>query len=537
MPLPSKSKSPSSKPYNTLPRLFRRNNSPTKLRKYKSDSGHIKSPASENILSVPNQSIVGSISKLTNLFRSRSLSILVSESEEENKIEYSIMANPGTSSQPQVTTIDIFNSLRVPDAIKDLPRFEGNPRLLFDFLGNVDEILSLIDVTNGTPYGKLLLRAIRNKIVGEANEVLNMYGTPLDWNLIKTNLTLHYADKRNETSLIRDLHVLKQNNDSVQKFYSEIIEILSSMNNHVCIHESDLNVISAKKSLFAEMCLNTFLSGLKEPLGSTVRAMKPTTLAEAYACCIQEQNILYTKSDSNRSLLNPRSVNPLKPIMFPQQNKDVFKPKLLFPLIPPQGFSNPPFNQQYRPNFLPQQKPFGMYQQPQNPFVRQQQFRPPQYPQQFQRQAPFQNNYPHFQQRASIPNRPSNGPVSKPEPMEIGSGTIRRNHPQQREPGSNFFRSTGPANFTSKELFNVGEQESNSHSKTQKESLLNINSEEGNPTSVPYNLEQYYSQYYYDDEDVYFLNPYENCNQNNSEENNIDEENFPTNASSTQSDT
>lgn len=121
------------------------------------------------------------------------------------------MANPKISSnQTTVTSLDVFNSLTILDAIKDLPKYDGNPRLLFDFIDNVDEILSLLQMTSGTPYGQLLLRGIRNKIVGEANEVLNMYGTRLNWDQIKENLILHYADKRNETSLIKDFHNLKK---------------------------------------------------------------------------------------------------------------------------------------------------------------------------------------------------------------------------------------------------------------------------------------------------------------------------------------
>lgn len=67
------------------------------------------------------------------------------------------------------------------------------------------------------------------------------------------------------------------------------------MNNNLYIHESDGNVISAKKTLFEEMCLNTFLSGLREPFGSNIRAMRPKTLAEAFTYCIQEQNMFYRK--------------------------------------------------------------------------------------------------------------------------------------------------------------------------------------------------------------------------------------------------
>lgn len=192
----------------------------------------------------------------------------------------------------------IFNSLRIPDAIKDLPRFDGDQRLLHEFINNVEEILLHLRGIDGTPYAQILLRAIRNKVDGEANEVLNMHGTPLVWDEIKKNLTLHYSDKRTETSLIKDLHNLRQSNTSIEQFYKQIVEIQSALNNNILIHERENGVIKAKKDLFAGMCLNTFLTGLREPLGSTVRAMRPDSLASAFAFCIEEQNIFYQKKES-----------------------------------------------------------------------------------------------------------------------------------------------------------------------------------------------------------------------------------------------
>lgn len=221
--------------------------------------------------------------------------------------------NEPPTQNPLPTPNNIFDSLRIPDAVKDLPKFDGNPRLLHEFLANVEEILGHLISVDGTSYAKIVLRAIRNKIVGPANEVLNVYGTPLIWENIKGNLILHYSDKRNETSLIRDLHNLKQTNQSVQQFYSSIIEIQSSINNNILIHENNLNVIEAKQKLFAEMCLNTFLSGIKEPLGSNIRAMRPRTMAEALSFCIQEQNIFYTKKSP--------TIYPI-----PQQNIKFFTP-------------------------------------------------------------------------------------------------------------------------------------------------------------------------------------------------------------------
>lgn len=128
---------------------------------------------------------------LPHLFKSKSLTSIIEEEPNMNNTtnEHS---GPHTSGLPPaaaataaaVAQLDIFQSLRFPAAIKQLPTFSGNPRLLHEFLNNVEEILLFIRGRDKTPYGQILLRAIRNKIEGQANEVLNMYGTPLNWDNI-----------------------------------------------------------------------------------------------------------------------------------------------------------------------------------------------------------------------------------------------------------------------------------------------------------------------------------------------------------------
>lgn len=246
-------------------------------------------------------------------------------SESESEIDCETKMEKSEASSPSVATAnDIFTNLRIPDAIRDLPKFEGNPRLLFDFISNVEEIFSALGhITNveNSPYLKILMRAVRNKITGPANEVLDMYGTQINWIDIKQNLILHYSDKRNECSLIKDLHHLKQNNKTVEQFYSEVIEILATLNNYVRIHETDNSIIQSKKGLYENMCLGVFLSGLKEPLGSTIRAMKPANLAVAFANCTEEQNVSYMRYN------NPIQTKPFntqnKP--YPNQNTQNFQ--------------------------------------------------------------------------------------------------------------------------------------------------------------------------------------------------------------------
>lgn len=200
----------------------------------------------KNLTSIPEESISNSSFESYSSENSSLTSIDIMQSQNNQTTNQS--PNQLTPTQ---TNIDIFNSLRIPDAIKDLPKFDRNPRLLNEYINNVEEILLYIRGTDNTPYGQILLRAIRNKIEGQANEILNMYGTPLIWDEIKDHLILHYADKRSETSLIRDLHNAVQLNKTAEAFYGEIIEIQSALCNNILLYERDTNVVQAKKELYA----------------------------------------------------------------------------------------------------------------------------------------------------------------------------------------------------------------------------------------------------------------------------------------------
>lgn len=341
---------------------------------------------------------------------------------------------------------DLFNHLRIPDAVKDLPRFDGNKRTLFDFVENVEEILKVCGDLEEATYKKLLLRSIRNKIVGDANDILNMYGTPLDWDNIKLNLTTHYSDKRNETSLIKDLHGLNQGNDSVEQFYSKIIDIHSTIMNNIKLNEDSLVIIQSKKELYANMCLNCFLSGMKEPLGSIIRAMRPETLAEAFSNCLEEQNMHYLKNKNNYSQHNYQMVK--KPI----PNK-----------VNTQNYSN--FNNRFPiNNFVRYQNPQYGYQNPQN------RYQNPQYKNQ---NPQYKNQNPQYKN----PNFNQFPQQNKPIPMDTVSAMTKykqpayfeknRNQNNFNQPGpSNQFRSIGPPNFKSGDIFPIDTNMSPSNSNT-----------------------------------------------------------------------
>ena len=330
--------------------------------------------------------------------------------------------NPETSNasatRPVTTANDIFTNLRIPDAIKELPKFDGNPRLLYDFISNVEEIFKALgqispEIEN-SPYLKLLVRAVRNKIVGPANEVLDMYGTPVNWTEIKKNLILHYSDKRNECSLIKDLHHLKQNSKTVEQFYSEVIEILATLNNYVQIHEIDQNIVQSKKGLYEKMCLGVFLTGLKEPLGSTIRAMKPENLAVAFSNCVEEQNISYMRyNNANFTKPNTQTNKP-----HPNQNRNNFQKT---------HYSNNNFSRNNFPNNFQRNNNFQRQPQTNNNFPQNQSRQNNQWQQNFSKipstqfpQNGFQKRPPSFQQAV----RPQQQNFPAPQPMEIDSSGL-----------------------------------------------------------------------------------------------------------------
>jgi len=215
------------------------------------------------------------------------------------------MSSSDTSTvNTSINSAEVYASLRIPDAIKFLPEYNGDSKLLSDFINSVEEILMLIRGTDQTPYGQFLLRSIKNKIVGKAKDVLTASEAGLNWDEIKEALILHCSDERDEHTLSIELHGLIHKQLSVQKLFDQIIDIKTLLFKLIDTKETDPNLARAKKFIFAGTCLNTFLMGMRGQLGGTIRAMKPTNLQEAYDWAIQERNIFLQGTQTNTNQRN-----------------------------------------------------------------------------------------------------------------------------------------------------------------------------------------------------------------------------------------
>lgn len=293
----------------------------------------------------------------------------------------------------------VLKAMQTPQAIRELPSFDGNPVKLHAFIRAVENLLPFLDTMKDTPFEEVWLQSIRAKITGDADQVLEIHGTPLKWNEIKANLIAYYNDKRDSVTLTRELFQLQQTG-SIEEFYGSVQNVLSLLINHTNISTTNANLRADRTKTHQENALQVFLAGLREPIGGNVRARQPKKLKEAFDACVEERNF------QNRFGLNkPEPIRPPKPLMLPgpskptQQHFQIPNQQQKFNFKPPQPFKNYQFPNQPQRNYFPAQ---NFNSRPQVP--------PRKFPTTF-------NNAPNVQLRNAFEPRPMQLP--KPTPMEV----------------------------------------------------------------------------------------------------------------------
>lgn len=306
--------------------------------------------------------------------------------------------------------------------IERIPAYNGSATGLHSFIQHVDEIIAIAEPADQV-YANIITRSIRGRVIDKANDALELYNTPNQWDSIKKNLIAHFADKRDESVLIQDLHNICQGNDSIEIYFAKISEILNNLKNWAKINEP-LAVIQ-KSSWYDKMGLNIFCCKLREPMGSHVRSMQPQDLPTARTICIREQSLAGLRYNH-------------KPVLHQKPNP------------PPRNFM-PYKPQSFNPHAYAHPKPthnnnnFNNHNKGPNPYY---------------------NHRPFTQQPRQI--------LPKPEPMDTTSnlnkfkqptlGTLGQqnqqqyNKPQYR-PLNYQFQQNGPPRFQARELFNIEETE------------------------------------------------------------------------------
>lgn len=166
--------------------------------------------------------------------------------------------------------------MQTPQAV-----FDGNPVKLHSFIRSVDHLIPFLSALENTPFYTVWLQLIRAKIVSDADQILEIFGTTLTWNDIKGNLIAYYNDKRECVTLTRELFQIQQIT-TIEKLYDQVKNLLSQLINNTNISIQHTDSKTVRIETHKENALQVFLDGLKEPISGNVKARKPSTLRQRY---------------------------------------------------------------------------------------------------------------------------------------------------------------------------------------------------------------------------------------------------------------
>lgn len=221
--------------------------------------------------------------------------------------------------------VDAVNLFKI--ALTIVPNYDGNPNQLYRFISTSESILTQFYIANepNNFQNQIVLQNILGKLKGRAEEAVNIHGSQT-WASVKSVLLQHFSDQRDENALNRDLVSLKQENETPQQFYIRCMQLLNTIINYVSLHETDENLKTGKRTFFTAQTLKTFLAGLKEPLGSTIRAMRPADMPTALMFVKEEQNIQYLQKNMHNNLTvskplsQPKMLSTFKPFQLNRPN-------------------------------------------------------------------------------------------------------------------------------------------------------------------------------------------------------------------------
>lgn len=319
-----------------------------------------------------------------------------------------------------------------PEYLSCIPQFDGNPNDLNRYLAVCQSIINsfYIEADPNNFQNVYLLNCLIGKLTGNAKLVLGIQ-TINTWNDVKDVLQRNFADQRDEACLNRDLVMLKQaSTENPNQFYDRILHILNLLCAYVDSHENTDAAKLLKKNLYNNLALTTFLSGLKEPLGTTIRCMRPTNLATALQYVTQESNNHYFQSLNKQNIQKTHSQNFRPNYNFNTANTPQIRPNF-------NSFNSQTAHNQFsaKPAFPSQPVPIrpNWNNRPQRFFTNSQVFRNPNQPNVFR------------------PNQ--NKPLPKPTPMSVSTRQFSNNFRQN--PQNTFNNNYQQRNFVSEELYNT----------------------------------------------------------------------------------
>lgn len=183
-----------------------------------------------------------------------------------------------------------INAGRIPDLIKNLPTYNGDPSLLVSWITNTQSIITYFARIRDTPIFQVWLNQIRNKIIDKANEALISAQIGNDWELIKNTLIQRFGDSRDISSLTQTIPYLQQAGKQIPEFYQECAGLLSNIHNKISLDPENEGHVGPIMRVMNIIVRDAFIDGLDPQYASYTRNFRPESLIEAYQAA-QEQFI------------------------------------------------------------------------------------------------------------------------------------------------------------------------------------------------------------------------------------------------------
>lgn len=256
------------------------------------------------------------------------------------------------------TEAELKEISKLPDSVKELQVFDGNPTQYVSWIHNVESILSDFKIVRGKPIYRAIMQHIRNKIRGNADTALISYNIFADdWGAIKRCLSLHYADKRDIRTLEHQLSQLSQKGLRIDEFYASVNHQFSLIINKIKTETYSSETVNALIETYRNRALDVFIRGLSGDLSRMLIIQKPKTLPEAYTACLEVQNLNFRSNTIHNPHLPNSITAPINQCFRPMNGGRPNETKPAMPAMPPKKFSHPSSSQNYRRNDNPPPRP------------------------------------------------------------------------------------------------------------------------------------------------------------------------------------
>lgn len=292
----------------------------------------------------------------------------------------------------------------IPDLVKGLPSFSGDPNELSFFIEDAEAIVRLYSPNSRSTIDDrnkfhVVCKSIRRKIKGEANDALVASNVYINWNMIKKTLVTYYGEKRDLETLDYQLMSSVQRGKSLEEYYDSVNKILSLIANSIRTDKRFAHPEATKAMIYTynKKAIDAFIRGLDGDVGRFLKNYEPESLAHAYSYCITFQNIEFRKNITGTKI--PEVPN---------------KPRNLIPMLPPRPAPRlcmPPPLHKNSPQLITHQNFRQQYYE--KPFV------PPRNP------AVVSRFDPRFQRNLPQPRNPFQQ-QNRPEPMDIDASINTR---------------------------------------------------------------------------------------------------------------